>query len=72
MTVIPKEDDDMTIIASNVSLRRWLASYPAIALAAIESPTKDAIANSRATQVFVMDGTLVKNKRTPLAHSRSC
>jgi hypothetical protein len=64
MTVIPKEDEDMTIIiATNVFLLQWTASYPAIALAAMESPTKDAIADSRATHIFVMEGLLVKNKR---------
>jgi hypothetical protein len=63
MTVISKEEDGMTIIMSNVSSGQWLASYPAMALAAIESPTRDAIANSGATQIFVMEGTPVKNKR---------
>ncbi len=63
MSVIPKEEDNMTIIASNVSLHRWSASYPARALAAMEAPTKNAIANSGVTQIFVMEGTLVKNKR---------
>jgi hypothetical protein len=63
MTVISKEEDGMTIIMSNVSSGQWLASYPAMALAAIESPTRDAIANSGATQIFVTEGMLVKNKR---------
>ncbi len=53
----------MTIIASNVSLRWWLASYPATALVAVESPTRDTIADSGATQIFVTEGTPVKNKR---------
>jgi hypothetical protein len=53
----------MTIIASNVSSHRWLASYPAMALAAMESLTRDAIADSGVTQIFVMEGTPVKNKR---------
>jgi hypothetical protein len=63
MTVISKEDDDMTIIASNVSSCRWSASYPAIALASMESPTKNAIADSGAIQIFAMERILVKNKR---------
>jgi hypothetical protein len=68
MTVIPKEDDDITIITSNVSSCRdkhtiaSAASYPAIALGSVELPTKDAIPNSGATQIFVMEGTPVKNK----------
>jgi hypothetical protein len=63
MTVIPKEEDDMTINASNISLHHRSASYPAMALVAMESPTKDTIANSGVTQIFVMEGMLVKNKR---------
>jgi hypothetical protein len=63
MTVIPKEEDNRTIIASYVSLCQWLASYPAMALAAMESPTRDAIVDSWATQIFVMEGMPVKNKR---------
>jgi hypothetical protein len=63
MTVITKEEDDMTIIVSNVSSSRWSASYPDMALAATESQTKDAIATSGATQIFVMKGTPIKNKR---------
>jgi hypothetical protein len=63
MPVIPKEGDDMTIIVSNMSLRRWSPYYAARALAAMEAPTIDAIANSGATQIFIMEGTPVKNKR---------
>jgi hypothetical protein len=72
MPVIAKEGDDMTIFASNMSSRRWSASYPAMALAAIEAPTGDAITSSGATQIFVMEGMQVKTKDAPLAHSRSC
>jgi hypothetical protein len=63
MTVIPEEGDNMTIIASTICLHQWSASYPAMALAAMESQTRDAIAGSGATQIFVMEGTPMKNKR---------
>jgi hypothetical protein len=63
MPVIPEEGDNMTIIESNVSLCRWSPSYAARALAAMKAPTRDAIANSGATQIFVMEGMPVKNKR---------
>jgi hypothetical protein len=34
-----------------------------MALGAMESPTREAMANSGATQIFFMEGTPVKNKR---------
>jgi hypothetical protein len=63
MPVIPEDEDNMTIIASNMSSCRWSASYPSRALAAMETPSKDAIANSGVAQIFVVEETLVKNKR---------
>jgi hypothetical protein len=40
-----------------------MASYLAIALATVKLPTKDAIADSGANQIFDMEGTPVKNKQ---------
>jgi hypothetical protein len=44
-------------------ITQMVTSYAARALAAMEAPTVDAIANSGATQIFIMEGTPVKNKR---------
>jgi hypothetical protein len=63
MPVIPKEVDDMTVIATNVSLLRRSPSYAARALATMKAPTRDAIADFGSTQIFVMEGSPVKNKR---------
>ncbi len=68
------DDDDITIPASNVANKRWtIKSYRTRALKHIvhkelaggvfQLPTKHAIANSGATQIFVMDGTPVINKQ---------
>ena len=68
------DDDDITIPASNVANKCWtIKSYRTRALEHIvhqelsggvfQLPTKHAIADSGATQIFVMDGTPVINKR---------
>jgi hypothetical protein len=68
------DDDDITIPASNVAGKCWtIKSYRTHALEHIvqqelaggvfQLPTKHAIANLGATQIFVMDGTPVINKR---------
>jgi hypothetical protein len=68
------DNDDITIPASNVADKRWtIKSYCTNALKHIvhqelaggvfQLPTTHAIANLGATQIFVMDGTPVINKR---------
>ncbi len=68
------DNDNITIPASNVADKRWtIKSYCTRALEHIvhqelaggvfRLPTKHAIANSGATQTFVMDGTPIINKR---------
>jgi hypothetical protein len=68
------DDDDITIPTSNVVDKRWtIKSYHTGALKHIvhqelaggvfQLPMKHAIADSGATQIFVMDGTPVINKR---------
>jgi hypothetical protein len=68
------DDDDITIPASNVANKCWtIKSYCTCALEHIvhqelaggvfQLPTKHAIADLGATQIFVMDGTPVINKR---------
>jgi hypothetical protein len=68
------EDEDITVPMSKVADKRWtIKSYCARALKHIvhqelaggvfQLPTKHAIADSGATQIFVMDGTPVINKR---------
>jgi hypothetical protein len=68
------DEDDITIPASNVADKRWtIKSYCTRALkhivhqelakGAFQLPTKHAIADSGATQIFVMEGTPVINKR---------
>jgi hypothetical protein len=68
------DDDDITVPTSNVADKRWtIKSYCTLTLKHIvhqelaggvfQLPTKHEIANSGATQIFVMDGTPVINKR---------
>jgi hypothetical protein len=54
------EDDDVTIIISNTSSSTSNANF---AGATFALNTKDAIADSRAIQIFIMEGTPVINKR---------
>jgi hypothetical protein len=73
MSTLALEDDDITIFMANVSAR-CPKSYKACALDHILQQykfagvpfclkTDDAIADSGATQIFVMEGTPVVNKR---------
>jgi hypothetical protein len=57
------DDDDNTAVASNISpTLPTLTSYCAFA-ATVTLDTKDAIADTGATQIFVMEGMPVLNKR---------
>jgi hypothetical protein len=68
------DDDNITIPMSNVANKHWtIKSYHTCALEHIvqqelaggvfQLPTKHAIVNLGATQIFVMDGTPVINKQ---------
>jgi hypothetical protein len=74
LSALLKDDDNATVITSNVSSDiREPKSYKLhaidhivknnIACAAFRLNTMDAIADSGATQIFVMDSTTVVNKR---------
>jgi hypothetical protein len=68
------DNEDITIPASNVANKRWtIKSYctrtlerivhQELARGVFQLPMKHAIANLGATQIFVMEGTPVINKR---------
>ncbi len=69
-------DDDATVIISNVSSNKrsrrsskeqalnQLEKTESVGVAGLRLDTYDAIADSGATQIFVMDGTPVVNKHT--------
>jgi len=65
LTVLDPEEDVETIVASNLSPPTVI--YPPdnieFAQAAMPASTQVAIADSGATQIFIMEGTPVKNKR---------
>ncbi len=65
LTGCDPEDDIATVVASNVSPRD--ASSPPDIIALVQhtmpAPEQMAIADSGATQIFIMEGTPVKNKR---------
>ena len=65
LTVVDPEDDIKTVVASNVTTRDTISPPDIIAFADEKMPstTQVAIADSGATQIFIMDGTPVKNKR---------
>ena len=64
-THVEHEDDIDTVIASNVSPRDVMSPPDTIdfANAALPTSSTNAIADSGATQIFIMDGTHVNNKR---------
>ena len=66
MATYGHDDDVDTIVASNLSPKRQISPPPTIDLAQAVRPIPKqiAIADSGATQIFIMDGTPVKNKRT--------
>ena len=68
-TRLDPEDDVVTVIASNVSPRDAISPPETIdfANAALPTSSATAIADSGATQIFIMDGTPVTNKR-PTKH----
>ena len=71
LTVFDPKDDIDTVVASNVSPHDVISPPDTIALAqdAMPAPAQMAIADSGATQFFIMEGTPVKNKcptRSPL------
>ncbi len=63
--VLDPENDIDTVVASNVSSRDVISPPDTIdfANAAIPTLAKKAIANSGATQIFIMEGSPVANKR---------
>jgi hypothetical protein len=63
--VFDHEDDVVTLVASNVSPPTVISPPDTInfAQAAMPASTQVAIADSGATQIFIMEGTPVKNKR---------
>ena len=65
LMVFDPEDDINTVVASNVSHRDVISPPDTITLAqdAMPAPAQMAIADSGATQIFIMEGTPVKNKR---------
>ncbi len=65
LTVVDPEDDIETVVVSNVSTRDTISPPDIIAFADEKMPSSAhvAIADSGATQIFIMDGTPVKNKR---------
>ena len=79
LSALCNEDDDTTVITSNISSDKCpRKSYKAQTInhivktknagfAGLRLDTNDAIADSGATQIFVMDGTPVINKR-PTTH----
>jgi hypothetical protein len=64
-TTTTHDEDNVTVITSNISLRPRTPNVPthALAAASVTLRTKDAMANSGATQIFVMENTPVINKR---------
>ncbi len=60
------DDDVDTIVASNVSPKGQISPPPTIDFAQAVMPIREqvAIADSGATQIFIMEGTPVKSKRT--------
>jgi hypothetical protein len=69
VTRLDPEDDIDTVIASNVSPRDAISPPDTIdfANATLSTSSATAIADSGATQIFIMDGTPVNNKR-PTKH----
>ena len=65
LTVFDPENDIDTVVASNVSSRDVISPPDTIdfANAAIPTLAKKAIVNSGATQIFIMEGMPVTNKR---------
>ena len=65
LTVFDPENDIDKVVASNVSPREMISPPDTIAIAqdAMHAPAQMAIADSGATQMFIMEGTPVKNKR---------
>ncbi len=64
LTVVDPKDDIETVVVSNVSTRDTISPPDVIAFAdkKIPSSMQVAIADSGAMQIFIMDGTPVKNK----------
>jgi hypothetical protein len=58
------DDDDVTIVTSNTSSASSAGSYKHWALqqAMFTLPTHNMIADSGATQISIMEGTLIVNK----------
>ena len=65
LTGCDPEDDIATVVASNVSPRDAISPPDIITLVqhTMPAPEQMAIADSGATQIFIMEGTPVKNKR---------
>ncbi len=64
LMVFDPEDDIHTVVASNMSPRDVISPSDTIALAqdTMPAPAQMAIADSGATQIFIMEGTPVKKK----------
>jgi hypothetical protein len=70
-TTITCNKDNVTVIISNILLRPHTHNVPthALTVASVTPRTKDAIANSGMTQIFVIENTPIINKhitRSPL------
>ncbi len=66
MGITSMEDDDITICTSNTHPRSTQTNHIVhhdVAGGCLTLPTMHAIADSSATQIFVMDGMPVKNKQ---------
>ena len=72
LTVFDPEDDIDTVVASNVSPRDTISPPDTIAHVqnTMHAPAQMAIADSGATQIFIMEGTPVKINALHNAHSR--
>jgi hypothetical protein len=64
LSALSKDDDDATVITSNISSNKCGTEIAGAGFHGFCLDTKDTIADSGGTQIFVMDGAPVSNKHT--------